>query len=60
MALALAGRAASRLLALPGVRVGRDTLIHLVRALPDLEIGQVTVLGIDDSPRGAGTPTPPC
>ncbi|WP_201762187.1 MULTISPECIES: ISL3 family transposase [unclassified Nonomuraea] len=54
MALALAGRAASRLLEQLGVRVGRDTLIALVRALPDPEIGQVTVLGVDDFAKKRG------
>ncbi|MEV4362696.1 ISL3 family transposase [Nonomuraea sp. NPDC049625] len=54
MALALAGRAASRLLERLGVRVGRDTLIGLVRALPDPEIGQVTVLGVDDFAKKRG------
>ncbi|MFG2004780.1 transposase [Spirillospora sp. NPDC048911] len=54
MALALAGRAASRLLKLLGVQVGRDTLIGLVRALPDPEIGQVTVLGVDDFSKKRG------
>ncbi|WP_345577055.1 ISL3 family transposase [Nonomuraea rosea] len=54
MALALAGRAASRLLERLGVRVGRDTLIALVRALPDPEIGQVTVLGVDDFAKKRG------
>ena len=54
MALALAGRAASRLLALLGAGVCRDTLIQLVRALPDPEIGQVTVLGVDDFSKRRG------
>ncbi|WP_285773884.1 ISL3 family transposase [Microtetraspora sp. NBRC 13810] len=54
MALALAGRAASRLLGLLGVHVGKDTLIRLVRALPDPEIGQVTVLGVDDFAKKRG------
>jgi hypothetical protein len=54
MALALAGRAASRLLALLGVGVCRDTLIQLVRALPGPEIGQVTVLGADDFSKRRG------
>ena len=44
MALALAGRPASRLLALLGVGVCWDTLIQLIRALADPGIGQVTVL----------------
>jgi hypothetical protein len=60
MALALAGRAASRLLALLGVGVCRDTLIQLVRALPDPDIGQVTVLGVDDFSKDAGTRMRPC
>ncbi|WP_206061042.1 transposase family protein [Nonomuraea basaltis] len=60
MALALAGRAASRLLERLGVRVGRDTLIGLVRALPDPEIGQSPCSGSTISPRNAGTLTPPC
>jgi hypothetical protein len=54
IALALAGRAASRLPALLGVGVCRDTLIQLVRALPDPGIGQVTVLGVDDFPKRRG------
>ena len=54
MALALAGRAASRLLALLGVSACRDTLIQLVRALPDPGIGQVTVLGVDDFSKRRG------
>ena len=48
LALALAARAGSRLLAMLGVTASRDTLIRLVRALPDPEIGPVTVLGVDD------------
>jgi transposase len=48
LALALAGRAASRLLSMLGVVVSRDTLIRLIRALPDPEFDQVTVLGVDD------------
>jgi transposase len=48
VALALAGRAGSGLAAALGAIVSRFTLIRLVRAMPDPEIGQVTVLGIDD------------
>lgn len=48
LALALAARAGSRLLAVLGVTVSRDTLIRLVRALPDPQVGPVTVLGVDD------------
>ncbi|GAA3626587.1 hypothetical protein GCM10022419_135070 [Nonomuraea rosea] len=54
IALALAGRAASRLLARLGIRVGRDTLIRLVRVLPDSEIGQVAVLGVDSFAKRRG------
>ncbi len=48
IALALAGRAGSRLASTLGVSVGRTTLLRLVRALPDPPTGVVTVLGIDD------------
>jgi hypothetical protein len=51
VALALAGRAGSRAL---GAAVSRFTLIRLVRALPDPEIGQVTVLGVDDFAKQKG------
>jgi transposase len=46
--LALAGRAGARLAAAAGVAVGRDTLLRLVRALPDPQPGPVPVLGVDD------------
>jgi hypothetical protein len=45
VALALAGRAGSRLARVLGTVVSRFTLIRLVRAMPDPEIGQVTVPG---------------
>jgi transposase len=48
LAPALAARAGSRLLAMLGVTASRDTLIRLVRALPDPQIGQITELGVDD------------
>jgi transposase len=48
VALALAGRAGSRLARALGAAVSRFTLIRLVRAMPDPQIGQVTVLGVDD------------
>ncbi|WP_217902190.1 transposase [Rhodococcus sp. OK302] len=48
IALALAGRAGSRLASTLGVSVGRSTLLRLFRALPDPPTGVVTVLGIDD------------
>ncbi|WP_160330346.1 transposase family protein, partial [Sphaerimonospora mesophila] len=41
LALALAARAGARLMAMLGVTVSRDTLIRLIRALPDPEFGQV-------------------
>ena len=45
--LALAGRAGVRLAAAAGVAVGRDTLLRLVKALPDPAAGPVPVLGVD-------------
>jgi hypothetical protein len=46
--VALAGRAGARLAARLGLSVGRNTLLRLVRALPDPEVTAVTVLGVDD------------
>ncbi|WP_405954884.1 transposase family protein [Streptomyces phaeochromogenes] len=46
--LALAGRAGARLVSAVGMTVGRDTLLRLVRALPEPEVGEVEVLGVDD------------
>lgn len=46
--LALAGRAGVRLAAAAGVTVGRDTLLRLIRALPDPVAGPVPVVGVDD------------
>jgi transposase len=48
IAVALAGRAGARLAAALGMTVGRDTLLSLLRALPDPQPGAVEVLGIDD------------
>jgi transposase len=48
IAVALAGRAGARLVAKVGLSVGRNTLLRLVRALPDPEVGAVAVLGVDD------------
>ena len=48
IALALAGRAGVRLAAAAGVAVGRDTLLRLIRALPEPATGPVPVLGVDD------------
>ena len=46
--LAVAGRAGARLATRLGVAVGRDTLLRAVRAMGDPEVGEVSVLGIDD------------
>lgn len=46
--LALAGRAGARLATSLGLPASRSTLLRLVRALPDPEIGAVSVLGVDD------------
>ncbi|UBU09149.1 transposase [Nonomuraea gerenzanensis] len=39
---------------LAGVPVSRSTLLRILRALPDPEIGQVTVLGVDDFAKKRG------
>lgn len=46
--LALAGRAGARLATALGLPASRSSLLRLIRALPDPEIGTVTVLGVDD------------
>ncbi|MGH3814016.1 MAG: ISL3 family transposase [Pseudonocardiaceae bacterium] len=46
--LALAGRAGARQATVLGLPVTRSTALRLIRALPDPEIGTVTVLGVDD------------
>jgi transposase len=46
--LALAGRAGARLAGALGLPTSRSTLLRMIRALPDPEIGTVTVLGVDD------------
>jgi transposase len=48
VAVALAGRAGARLATSLGMPVRRDTLLNLLRALPDPPIGEVTVVGVDD------------
>ncbi len=48
IAVALAGRAGARLAARLGMRTGRDSLLRLLRALPDPQIGALPVLGVDD------------
>jgi transposase len=46
--LALAGRAGVRLAAKVGIKTSRNSLLRLVRAIPDPEVGSVQVLGVDD------------
>ena len=46
--LSLAGRAGSRLSANLGMSTCRDTLIRLVRALPEPQTATPTVIGVDD------------
>jgi hypothetical protein len=48
IALALAGRPGVRLATRLGLAVSRDSLLRLLRALPDPPAGMVTVLGVDD------------
>jgi transposase len=48
IALALAGRAGARLTRLLGMTAGRDTLLRLIRALPDPHCPTPRVLGVDD------------
>jgi len=48
IAVALAGRAGARLAARLGMRTGRDSLLRLLRTLPDPQIGVLAVLGVDD------------
>ncbi|WP_456294040.1 ISL3 family transposase [Streptomyces mirabilis] len=48
IAVALAGRPGSRLAVALGVPVAKDTLLRLLRALPEEPAGQVRVLGVDD------------
>ncbi len=48
IALALAGRAGSRVATALGMPVSRSTLLRLIRRLPDPPVGAVTVLGVDE------------
>lgn len=48
IALALAGRAGARLADKLGMTVSRDSLLRLIRALPDPLVGTPQVLGVDD------------
>ncbi|MEV6031234.1 ISL3 family transposase [Nonomuraea sp. NPDC052116] len=54
IAIALAGRAGARMACLAGAPVSRSTLLRILRALPDPEVGQVTVLGVDDFAKKRG------
>jgi transposase len=46
--LTLAGRAGARLASGLGLPASRDTLLRLLRTLPDPKVDQVAVLGVDD------------
>jgi transposase len=48
IAVALAGRAGTRLAAALGMTASRDTLLNLLRAVPDPQPSAVDVVGIDD------------
>lgn len=48
VAVALAGRPGARLAATLGMQAGRDTLLALLRRLPEPDIGVVSVVGVDD------------
>ena len=48
ISVALAGRAGARLAGALGLSASRNTLLRLLRALPDEPIGEVTAVGVDD------------
>lgn len=48
IAIELAGRAGARLAQTLGMVVGRDTMLNLLRALPDPVVGEVVAVGVDD------------
>jgi transposase len=48
VAVALAGRPGASLARTLGMGASRDTLLNLLRAVPERSIGGVTVLGVDD------------
>jgi transposase len=48
IAVALAGRAGARLAARLGMPTSRDSLLRLLRELPDVPVTAVAVLGVDD------------
>ena len=58
--LALAGRAGSRLAVMLGVKAGRDTLLRLVKALPDPPQTPIAVLGVDISRSAVAATTALC
>lgn len=57
--LALAGRAGVRLAAKVGIRTSRNSLLRLVKAIPDPVVGSVRVLGVDDFAVKRGITTAP-
>ena len=48
IAVALAGRAGARLADRLGMPTSRDSLLRLLRSLPDPQVGELPVLGVDD------------
>ena len=48
VALALGGRAGSRLATALGMPISRSTLLRLIRRLPDPPVGPMTILGVDE------------
>ncbi|UQA91398.1 ISL3 family transposase [Streptomyces halobius] len=48
IAVAMAGRPGARMAAALGVRAAKDTLLHLLRTVPEPKVGPVRVLGVDD------------
>jgi transposase len=48
IAVALAGRAGARLATALGMPAERDSLLRLLRAVPEPEVGEISVLGVDD------------
>ncbi|MDX3314916.1 transposase family protein [Streptomyces sp. ME08-AFT2] len=58
--LALAGRAGARLASAVGVTVGKDTLLRLVRAMPEPEAGEVESSASTTSPSARAVTTARC
>ncbi|MEU9372787.1 ISL3 family transposase [Streptomyces sp. NPDC048255] len=54
VAIALAGRAGARLAAVAGVVTGRSSLLRILRSLPDPEVGEIRLLGVDDFAKRRG------